>query len=269
MHRHDRAALSSPTQPVEWSVTVPTSPPAGWYFNPDGSGGQRYWDGQQWTKHCRAEPSIPRSPLAAIAGRARRAWSRLPAALRLMLPIALVLTLVGVGFVFWVSSPSDDWARLPKRLNCQMQDGPRPPDSITVASVDVKHPRSGVLELVVRFVQPLPQSPSGTRASGFVGYVLSYSVANNGKKFVELGPEQDTDALSIVSMLGPNDSEVYMRPDRDTNARRILPDTMEINLELKRLGVDNQMVMPELTLDSQFNTPSTTTVQYASQVCRG
>ncbi|ORB87441.1 hypothetical protein B1987_11180 [Mycobacterium kansasii] len=252
---------------------MPTSPPAGWYFNPDGSGGQRYWDGQHWTKHCRAEPSAPRSPLRAVASGARRSWSGIPPALRLILPIALVLTLLGIGFAVWVKSPRDDWARLPKRLNCHLQDGPKPPDNLTVASVDVGHPRSGVLQLVVRFAQPLPQSPAGNHASGFVGYVLTYSVANNGKKFVELGPEEGTDDLAIIRAQGPAgapaSTDASMRPDRDTNARRITPDTMQINLELKRLGVDNQPVIPELTVDSQFNTPSTTTVQYASQVCRG
>ena len=30
-------------------MTNPTNAPAGWY--PDGNGGQRYWDGQQWTDH--------------------------------------------------------------------------------------------------------------------------------------------------------------------------------------------------------------------------
>ncbi len=29
--------------------------PSGWYANPDGSGGQRYWDGRLWTD-CRAGP---------------------------------------------------------------------------------------------------------------------------------------------------------------------------------------------------------------------
>ncbi|MEB3926451.1 hypothetical protein OQ790_04225 [Mycobacterium ulcerans] len=58
-----------------------------------------------------------------------------------------------------------------------------------------------------------------------------------------------------------------MRPDRDTNARRTAPDTIEINLDLKRLGIENQLVVPTLTVDSQFNTPSTTTVEFASQVC--
>jgi hypothetical protein len=27
---------------------VPVGPPAGWYPDPSGSGGQRYWDGQAW-----------------------------------------------------------------------------------------------------------------------------------------------------------------------------------------------------------------------------
>ena len=30
-------------------TTPPT--PAGWYPDPDGSGGQRYWDGSAWTEH--------------------------------------------------------------------------------------------------------------------------------------------------------------------------------------------------------------------------
>lgn len=243
------------------------SPPAAWYSDPDGSGGQRYWDGEHWTKHRRPDPALPRSRLAALAAGARRAWVGLPSALRLVLPAALVLILAGVGFIFWTESPRhDDWARLPNHLNCQLQDGPKPPDAITVASVAVKHPRTSVLELLVRFVQPLPQSPTGSHAVGFVGYVLDYSVANNGKKFVELGPEEDTDDLSINSTLATGDAS--MRPDRDTNARRIAPDTMQIMLELRRLGVDNQRVVPELTLESQFNTPSTTTVQFAKQVCR-
>ncbi|MCV7076888.1 DUF2510 domain-containing protein [Mycobacterium szulgai] len=248
-------------------MTAPTAPPAAWYPDPDGSGGQRYWDGEHWTKHRRPDPSVPRSRLAAFADGVRRAWFGLPAALRLVLPIALVLIVAGVGFIFWTQSPrDDDWARLPRQLNCRLQEGPKPPDSITVASVAVKHPRAGVLELVIRFVQPLPHSPTGSHASGFVGYVLDYSVANNGKKFVELGPEEDTDDLSINSTLATG--EASMRPDRDTNARRIAPDTMQIMLELKRLGVDNQRVVPELTLESQFNTPSTTTVEFAKQVCR-
>ena len=38
-------------------TTPPT--PAGWYPDPDGSGGQRYWDGTTWTEH-----RFPAAPVA-------------------------------------------------------------------------------------------------------------------------------------------------------------------------------------------------------------
>ncbi|GFG66185.1 membrane protein [Mycobacterium kubicae] len=243
-------------------MTVPTSPPAGWYADPDGSAGQRYWDGGQWTSHRR-------TGVGRHAGSWRQRWVQVPAVLRLVIPIALALTVIGVGFAIWTKPTLDSWARLPKRLTCQTQDGPKPPPNITVSSVDVRHPRGGVLELVVRFAQPLPPSPTGTRATGFVGYILNYSIANNGTKFVELGPEQDTDDLAINGTLVGNSGEASMRPDRDTNARRTAPDTVQIFLELNRLGVPEQAVNPQLTLNAQFNTPSTTTVRYAAQTCRG
>lgn len=243
---------------------MPTSPPAGWFADPDESGGQRYWDGTNWTKYRRAERSRSAAPFDGV----RRRWLALPPALRFVLPIALVGILVGVGFVTWTTSTTDYWSRLPKRLSCQIQGGPKPPGSITVAAVDAKRPRNGVLELIIRFAEPLPPSPSGSRAKGFVGYILNYSVANNGKKYAELGPEQDTDDLAITSTLEASPEEKSMRPDRDTNARRTSADTVQVYLELKRLGISNEEVIPELTLESVFNTPSTTTVKFATQVCR-
>jgi hypothetical protein len=250
-------------------VIVPTSPPAGWYVDPAGSAGQRYWDGANWTEHSRAERPAPPSGLRALAAGLRRRWGAVPVVLRLVLPIVLAVTLVVVGFGFWATSPRDDWTALPSRLNCQTENGPKPPGKITVSSVEVKHPRNSVLQLTIRFDQALPPSPTGTYATKFVGYVLSYSVANHGTKFAEMGPEQDTDDLAITSSLAVNPGEARTRPDRDTYARRSAPDAVDILLDLKRLGIDNQPVSPDLTLRSQFNTPSTTTVQFAAQVCRG
>jgi hypothetical protein len=43
------------------AVTTPSTP-AGWYPDPDGSGGQRYWDGSAWTEHrapASPEPAAP------------------------------------------------------------------------------------------------------------------------------------------------------------------------------------------------------------------
>jgi hypothetical protein len=36
-------------------MTTPNTP-AGWYSDPDGSGGQRFWDGTQWTEHRSPAP---------------------------------------------------------------------------------------------------------------------------------------------------------------------------------------------------------------------
>ena len=44
-------------------TTPPT--PAGWYPDPDGSGGQRYWDGNIWTEH--RSPAAPAAPPPAPA----------------------------------------------------------------------------------------------------------------------------------------------------------------------------------------------------------
>jgi hypothetical protein len=40
-------------------MTTPPTPP-GWYPDPDGSGGQRYWDGSAWTEH--RSPATPVTP---------------------------------------------------------------------------------------------------------------------------------------------------------------------------------------------------------------
>ena len=36
-----------------------SQPPAGWYPNPSGAPGQRYFDGRDWTAHHRSTPPAP------------------------------------------------------------------------------------------------------------------------------------------------------------------------------------------------------------------
>jgi TM2 domain-containing membrane protein YozV len=67
--------MSEPSDPLG---TGGPSPRADWYPDPNGSGGQRYWDGNAWTDHVRtpaAQPwqqqpvlqhASPKSPLLAI-----------------------------------------------------------------------------------------------------------------------------------------------------------------------------------------------------------
>jgi hypothetical protein len=51
---------------LRYSPAVTTPPtPAGWYPDPDGSGGQRYWDGSEWTEHRSPATPEPAEPQAA------------------------------------------------------------------------------------------------------------------------------------------------------------------------------------------------------------
>ena len=80
---------------------MPTSPPAGWYVDPAGSAGQRYWDGANWTKHSRAERAGAAVGIEGPGHPMRRRWGAVPVLLRLVIPIVLAATLVVVGFGFW------------------------------------------------------------------------------------------------------------------------------------------------------------------------
>src|ERR1700712_5621476 len=48
-----------------------SAPTPGWYAEPDGSGGERWWDGQQWTGHRRPNGSPERHGQAGDIGSPR------------------------------------------------------------------------------------------------------------------------------------------------------------------------------------------------------
>lgn len=77
-----------------------------------------------------ADPAPPAHSL-------RQVWDRIPPGPRLVIPIALLLATVVAGFYAWVKPSRNDWSHLPSRLICQVQSGPTPPPSMTVASVGV------------------------------------------------------------------------------------------------------------------------------------
>jgi hypothetical protein len=174
-------------------------------------------------------------------------WARIPPGPRLVIPIALFLAVVIVSFYNWVHPSRDDWSRLPGRLVCQAQSGPTP--SVTVASVDVTHPRANVLQLVVHFARPLPAPP---------GDQLTYSLANNGTPFAVLSTQQGSNDLAIRNARRTGDADV--RPGKSTHAARTLPDTVEMELDLTKFGIETELVSPTLTVASPGQ---------ATQICHG
>ena len=84
-----------------WDTSPMTTPNPGWYADPDPSnaGGQRYWDGGQWTQHStpgtpRPTPPLPTPGLPESKGGGNRG-------LMIVLAIAAVVILaVGIGSVF-------------------------------------------------------------------------------------------------------------------------------------------------------------------------
>lgn len=176
-------------------------------------------------------------------------WARIPAGPRLVIPIALLLAVVVVSFYNWVRPSPADWSRLPSRLVCQLQSGATPPPSLTVASIEVAHPRGNVLQLVVHFAQALPPSP---------GDQLTYSLANNGAALAVLTEQQGSSNLAIRNVLQPGGADV--RSDKGTHAARTLPDAVEMVLDLTKFGIQKELVSPSLTVSSQG---------YAMQICDG
>lgn len=187
----------------------------------------------------------------------RRFWQQIPPGLRTVLPLALLVAVVVVGFYNWVRPSRDDWSQLPARLVCQVQSGTVPPPAATVASVGVSHPRANVLQLAVRFAEPLPASPA---------YQLTYRLANNGTAFAVLNQQPGSDELTIRNA---RHNGADIRTDLGTHARRTAPDTVEMTLNLTKFGINNDFVNPALTVSSELGAPPGEPATYALQICHG
>lgn len=194
-----------------------------------------------------ADPAAPENGF-------RQVWQKIPAAVRTLVPLVLLVALVVVGFYNWVRPSRGDWSHLPGRLVCQVQSGARPPPEVNVASVAVTHPRATVLQLAVRFSQPLPVSPH---------YQLTYKLANNGTAFAVLNQQQGRDELLIRDVRNTGD---YIREDLGTRASLTAPDVVEMTLNLTQFGI-KEFVNPALTVASQLDAPPDEPVRYALQIC--
>jgi uncharacterized RDD family membrane protein YckC len=74
--------------------------PPGWYPDPHGGAGQRYWDGLQWTDHVAPAQEFPPGPAARVgqpAGAAIRFGARFLDGLIVSVPLIIVLNVVGAA----------------------------------------------------------------------------------------------------------------------------------------------------------------------------
>jgi hypothetical protein len=107
--------------------------PAGWFPDPDGSGGQRYFDGQSWTDHRAAAAAVEAAPPSAAAATQPRS----PGPSRKLVAgiVAAVVVLVVVGVAAVVMTLNTDVG--------ETTVAGKPPDASAGTSVVAPEPETG------------------------------------------------------------------------------------------------------------------------------
>lgn len=97
----------------DMSTSPPPQPPAGWYPDPNGEPGQKYWDGQAWADI--PAPDIPATPESDIAGTPKPAQPAVSTkgpsgqrkvgfAIAIVLVVLVVVAINRIGIPFWQHS---------------------------------------------------------------------------------------------------------------------------------------------------------------------
>jgi uncharacterized Tic20 family protein len=85
------------------------SPPPGWYPDPQGGGGQRYWDGARWTEHTAPPATAPAAPPTPFDPQARQ-WA-LFAHLSALAALVIGFNWLGPLIIYLVKKDADPFIR--------------------------------------------------------------------------------------------------------------------------------------------------------------
>lgn len=90
---------------MSWSDT-PRAPEAGWYTDPAGSGGLRYWDGSSWTGHVTPPRPVAPAPPGYLPPTTAPALPKTKTPAWVWVLVAAIVLLFGAGLVAAIAVPT-------------------------------------------------------------------------------------------------------------------------------------------------------------------
>lgn len=189
-------------------MTTPS--PAGWYPDPDGNGGQRYFDGYQWTQHrnlpVTGPPRQSRGKVLAIVGGI----------------VALLVIGVCITALRDSDSPGSLFEAEPAAMNTTVSDGKF---SFRITDVTIAPAAAGTGSYAVVI---MTVSNTGGEPQSFF--------ANNQKLFDSNGNEYAADAMAALSMNDGQSMVIDMNPGFAMTVRipyaipaGVAPETIELH----------------------------------------
>lgn len=243
-------------------------PPPGWYPDPSGMGGQRYWTGNSWSDQTQA--NVPPFAGAVPPG----SWGSKPAiSVRRVIWLPIALTVVGVVIavaVFGLSNMQSrkglDLSGMPSTLACEVQRGQQPPASMTVNYVDLDHKGNSVVIFTVNFDESPPPPADFAPAGGRVGPALSFGLSNErAGKYFALVDSDPQGGYGFMSFAKPFTNTHNVEIDDSTYARQS-GNSIVISVELAKFAVDDEPYTPSITVRSSVF-GGYYPVGFADQVC--
>jgi len=152
----------------------PPGPPAGWYPDPGGSGGWRWWDGSIWTPHLTAPSGPPRSAVPSLVAAELRMvpWALASAAvLGILAALNSAFLLAAVphlhAFGHW-------WHQAANNAGTQGYTAPPPPGFVHGSGVSLEVDGVGLLEIPA-LVLLLVWQYRAAQAARAAGYPATHS----------------------------------------------------------------------------------------------